>query len=73
MQPRRSPWREGRADSGEFEKMTTWLPPGLSSHENIGVGEERLPTFAGGVSLIKAESTEAYAGLELGPAVGSLS
>ena len=72
MQPRRSPWRGGRADSGQFEKMTTWLPPGLSGCENIGVGEERFPTFAEVVSLIKAESTEAYKGLELGPAVDSL-
>lgn len=69
MQPRRSPWRGGRADSGQFEKMTTWLPPGLSGRE---VGEERFPTFAEVVSLIKAKSTEAYAGLELGPAVDSL-
>lgn len=53
--------------------MTTWLPPGLSGHENTGVGEERFPTFAEVVLLIKAESTEAYAGLELGPTVGSLS
>lgn len=73
MKLRRSPWREGRADSGELEKMTTWLPPGLSGHDNTGVGEERFPTFAEVVLLIKAESTEAYAGLELGPTVGSLS
>lgn len=73
MQPRRPPRREGRAHSVEFEKMTTWLLPGLSGHENIGVGEERFPTFAEVILLIKAESTGAYAGLELGPAVGSLS
>lgn len=73
MQQRRSLWKDGRAESGQFEKMTTWLPPGLSGHGNIVVGEERFSTFADVVSLIKAESTEAYTGSELGPAVDSLS
>lgn len=37
----------------------------LGGHENAGFEEERLLTLAEVVSLIEAESMEAYAGLQL--------
>lgn len=38
--------------------MVTWLPPGLSGHENGGVEDERVPTLAQVVSLSEAGGTE---------------